>query len=55
MLVRHAPALKAAGDPLVVVVLVGEVGEVVDLVVEEVEEVDGADTRLEAPCKMRPS
>ncbi len=51
MLVRHAPAPKAAGDPLAVVVLVGEAEEVVDLVVEEA---DGADTRLQAPCKMRP-
>ena len=51
MLVRHALAPKAAGDPLVAVVLVGEVEEVVDLVVEEV---DDADTRLRAFCGMRP-
>ena len=38
-----------------VVVLAGEVEEVVDLVVEEVEEVDGADTKLQVPCKLRPS
>lgn len=49
MLVRRAPAPKAAGDPLVVVVLVGEAEEVVDLVEEEV---DDADTRLRMPCKM---
>jgi len=51
--VRHVPAPKAAGDPLVVVVvLVGEAEEAAGLVVEEV---DGVDTRLQAPCKMRPS
>lgn len=49
---RRAPAPKAAGDPLVVVVLVGEAEEVVDLVVEEA---DGADIRLRMPCKMRRS
>ena len=49
---RHAPALKAAGDPLVVAVLVGEVEVVADLVVEEAE---GADTRLHAPSKTRSS
>jgi hypothetical protein len=52
VLVRHAPAPKVAGDPLAVVVLAGEVGEVVDLVVEEA---DGADTKLQVPCKLRPS
>jgi len=51
--VRHAPAQKAAGDPLgAVAVLVGEVEEVVDLVVEEA---DGVDIRLQVPCKMRRS
>lgn len=49
---RRAPAPKAAGDPLVVVVLVEGVEEVADLVVEEV---DGADTRLQLPSKMRAS
>jgi hypothetical protein len=48
--VRHAPAPKAAGDPLAVEVLVGEVEEVADSVVEEV---DGGDIRLQVPSKMK--
>ena len=55
---RHAPAPKAAGDPLaVVVVLVGEVEEAAGLVVVEEEEVevDGAGIKLQVPCKMRRS
>ncbi len=41
MLARRAPALKAVGDPLVVVALVGEVEE------REAAEAEGADTRLQ--------
>ncbi len=43
MLARRAPALKAAGDPLVVVALVGEVEEEEE---EEEAAAEGADTRL---------
>ena len=51
MLVRRAPAPKAAGDHLVVVLVEG-VEEVADLVVEE--EI-AADTRLQLPSKLRAS
>jgi len=54
--VRHAPAPKAAGDPLVVVVLVVEAEEVADLEEEEVVAavVDDADIRPRLPSRMRP-
>jgi len=48
VLVRRAPVLRAAGDPLAVADSAGEAEEAVDLVVEEV---DGADTKLRIQYK----